>query len=521
MKTLGALLYADARSTVNQLKAIRHSPARAIMWTVFTAFIIAGISLRVIRAAQHRRLPIDTFAPQTSSDAIVCFIIIALGLIVAFGSKMAGLFAHPAEARFIVGSPATPFVATLYIQMRDIIVTSARRGIALVYAALIYLPDSLPPSTFARDLVIVVGAFTMVAAVPLARQLLAKPFVPIAVAIGWALVIAGAAAGVRDVAVALDPAPPLGTALLALPEWHPGALLLGGAGPQIGALCVIGVCLAILFVFVARRARDAYPELYELSMIRLQRTERMRARMLGARTLRPVGPVRHASLDSSAPPGVLIFWWRAWTEYRRSNDARATGIETGLLLVGGYIIARLTGTHVTRLLPIATTLGTLLFIVALARAAALANELRRPLFWLSPATLFERLCGLALGHSWRLVGWFMLIAVGLAAGRAPLITIASALIAGPAGVLLAVAVGYVSYALLPHEIDQRGPMTFARVIVGYIFMLPALAAGLAAGIVIHSALTGIAVAGFTAVLESAMLVGFASWRLDRMSIPLR
>ena len=521
MTTLRALLYADARSTINQLKAIRSSPGRAIMWAMFALLIGAGIIVRILRAAQHKTLPIDTFSPQTSTDAIACFIIAGFGVTLAFGSKFAGLFAHPAEARIIIGSPATPFIATLYVQTRDIIVNSARRGIALLYGALIYLPDRLSPGAFARDLAIVVAAFTTIAAVPLARQLLAKRYAGVAVAAGSAFIAAGVIAGLRDLAEALQPAPPLGTLLLAIPEWHPGAVLLAATGTQVAALASILVFIAIVFVFVARRARDAYPELYELSMNRLQRTERLRARSFGAQRIRANLTTRSASMGASAPPGVAVFVWRAWTEYRRSNSARATAIETGILLVAGYVVARLTGTHSMRLLPVATTLGTGLFIVALARAAALAHELRRPLFWLSPATLFERLCALAAAHSWRMCSWFVLLAIGLAAGHALLGVVGAALIGGPAAVLLATAIGYVSYGLLPHEIDQRGPMLFVRVILGYVFALPALAAGVGAGIFTRSALTGLGAGAVTAIVESALLIAFASWRLDRMSIPLR
>ena len=521
MTTLRALLYADVRSTINQLKAIRRSPARAIMWTLFALLVSAGFILRVIRAAQHERLPIETFSEQTSTDAIACFIIAGFGAALAFGSKFAGLFAHPAEARFIIGSPARPFIATLYVQTRDILVNGARRGIALLYGALIYLPDKLSPGAFARDFAIVVAAFTAIAALPLARQLLGKRYIGVAVTAGSLCIAAGATAGLRDLGAALQPGPPLGPLLHAIPAWHPGALLLAGPGTQSAALCIIVLFVSAVFVFVARRARDAYPELYELSMNRLQRTERLRARSFGAQQVRENMAPRSASMGAAAPPGVAVFVWRAWTEYRRSNGARSTAIETALLLISGYIVARLTGTHVVRLLPIATTLGTGLFIVALARAAVLAGELRRPLFWLSPATLFERLCALAVAHSWRMCSWFVLLAVGLAAGHAPFILVAGALFGGPAAVLLAITVGYTSYGLLPHEVDQRGPMLFVRVILGYVFALPALAVGIAAGYFLGNGLYGVGAGALTATLEAGCLVGFASWRLDRMSIPLR
>jgi hypothetical protein len=518
MMTLAALLYADARSTVNQCKAIRRSPGRAIMWGLFVLFIVAGIAVRVLRAADREHMRIEMLSPQLSTDAIVCFALAALGLAVAAGSKLAGLFAHPAEARFIIGSPATPFIATLYVQTRDIIVTSARRGIALLYAALIYLPDGLSVGGFLRDVVLIVLGFTAVAAVPLARQLLAKRLVPFAIALGWLLIVAGLAPVARDIATAVELPLPFGLIVHALPAWHPGRILLATAGPQYLTIAAVLAVSAALFLFVARRARDAYPELYELSMNRLHRTEKLRARMFGMRAVRSSQPVKVASMGAAAPAGVAIFVWRAWTEYRRSNDARATGIETGCCLLAGYALARFSGGHLKALLPVATTFSTVLFLVALARAAVLANELRRPLFWLSSATLFERLWALAVAHSWRMIGWFVLAAIGMAAGGAPFALIAAALFCGPAAVLLAVAIGYASYALLPNEIDQRGPMLFVRWILGYILLLPAVAAGILAFIITQAAVPGIAGGSITGLLEAALLIGFASWRLDNMSI---
>jgi hypothetical protein len=520
MTTLRALVYADTRSTINQLLAIRTSPGRAIMWILFALLIGLGIVVRILRAAERSRAPIEALSPQTSTDAIACFIIAGLGVTLVFGSAFAGLFAHPAEARFIIGSPATPFVATLYVQARDIVVNGARRGIALLYGALISLPDGLSAATFVRDLALILAALATIAALPLARQLLAPRYVPFAVIAGWACIAAGAIAGVRALADAFPAAPQFGTMMLALPDRHPGALLLGGARAQVEALAAVLASAAIVLVFIGRRARDAYPELYELSMKRLHRTERLRARNFGTQRIRPGIATHSASLGAAAPSGVAVFVWRAWTEYRRANATRSSALESSLLLVAGYGIARFAGTQFERLLPIAATLATGLFVVALARAAVLANELRRPLFWLSRATPFERLCALAAAHSWRMCAWFVLFAAGLAAGHAPLVVVSAALFGGPAGVLLAVAVGYSSYGLVPHEVDQRGPMLFVRVLLGYVLALPVLAGGLGAAMVTNSSLAGLAAGVATAGSEVALLIAFTAWRLDRISIPL-
>jgi Putative ABC exporter len=525
--TLRALLYADVRGAINQMKVIRRSPARALMWLLFVLVIAGGIATRIVRTMLPHRNSYHMFSPRLSVDVIACFTIFGIGLTLAYGSRMAGLFAHPAEARFIIGSPATPFIATLYVQLRDIFVNGARRGLALIYGALIYLPDRLGPGGFVRDLVLILMAFALIAALPLARQLMPPRYNPLAIAAGCAIAVLGALPLLRDLAFAVPLPAPADRITGVLPNWEPGRLLLAGPQTQGIAIGMLFVLVAALFVFVAQRARDAYPELYELSMRRMQRTERMRGRMFGLAAGAGTGvPARTgtvaAASATNAPGGVMIFVWRAWTEYRRTNSARSTGIETALLLGGGYAAGRLASGHnLLIVLPFATTMSTLLFLYALARSAALAGELRRPIFWLSDATLFERLCGLALAHTWRLIAWFVLIAIGLAAGRAAPATVAASALGGSAAVVLAVAVGYASYAVLPHEIDQRGPLMFARWISGYVLAIPPLGFGILIAVFGGGALLSIAAGALIALLESAVLIGFASWRLDRMSILLR
>jgi hypothetical protein len=171
--TLRALFYADVRSFVNQLREIRRSPARALLWLVFGVLIAAMISLRVMRASRGAVTIAGHDVGDFRTDAIACFSLLLLGIVVAAGNRYAGLFAHPAEARFIIGSPATPFIATLYVQARQILAGSARQAFGLLYAALIYLPEALPAAALVRDIVLILVAFIAIAAVPLARQLLA------------------------------------------------------------------------------------------------------------------------------------------------------------------------------------------------------------------------------------------------------------------------------------------------------------------------------------------------------------
>jgi hypothetical protein len=522
VSTVGALFYADVRSAINQLREIRRSPLRALLWGAFAVFVAGFIVLRIVRAIQHTRLPLNIMPPVESTDAIVCGAMVYFGFSLAFGGRLAGLFANAAEARFIIASPATPFVATLYVQTRELLLRSSQRGLGVLYAGLFYLPERLGPGTLARDIVLLVAGFIAISAVPLARQLLLRPVERLAVACGLACIAGGVLPLLRDAAVAFGNSTQLGNALLALPAWHPGVVLRAGAGAQWAALAILIASTVVLIALVARAAQDAYPELYELSMRRLARTERLRNRIF-ASAAAPARDIRATSNSGArAPAGVAIFVWRAWTEYRRTHDARSTGLEAASLLIGGYAIARLSAAADSEaVVAVASSLANVLFILALARSAALGPELRKTLFWLAAPTLFERLGALAVAQSWRMIGWFVLFAIGLAVGRAPVPAVLGAAVAGPAIGLFAIATGYASYGLLPNDADQRGPLLFVRWVLGYVLVAPAVTAGIAIDIVLHEATTAIAAGSITALTEAALLITFAAWRLDRMSVLVR
>jgi Putative ABC exporter len=523
--TLGALFYADVRSFVNQLREIRRSPARALMWLLFAALVCALIALRIFNAAHggmHRPLT----GNRSVLDVIASLTIAVLGVALATGDRYAGLFAHPAEARFIIDSPAEPFVATLYVQTRQIVRGGARQAIGLLYFAVVYLPATLPASALVRDLVLLCVALAFIAAVPLARQLLPPRLIPLAATAGVACIVAALLVLARVGAETIFGRVPGADALASrLPPWQPGDILIAGPREGLTAIALLLLATAVLFAYVAYRARDAYPELYELSMKRFARTERLRSRPFGWAVRAPQSAVRPVRLESTAhgaPAGVAIFIWRAWTEYRRTNSARSTSIETALALIGGYAVALLVRLIDTEtLIAVASPLVNIVFILAVMRSTSLAAELRRPLFWLSDATLFEGLCALGVAQGWRLIGWCALAGIGLAAGGAGLPTVVAALVLGPSTILLAGAIGYASYALLPNDIDQRGPLLFVRLLLGYALIVPPVAAGLAFGLLEHTVTPALLVAGATTLLEAAVLAGFAAWRLDRMSIALR
>jgi len=58
-------------------------------------------------------------------------------------------------------------------------------------------------------------------------------------------------------------------------------------------------------------------------------------------------------------------------------------------------------------------------------------------------------------------------------------------------------------------------------LLGYVLIVPPIVAGIAIAALERITLTGLIAASVIALLEAGVLLGFASWRLDRMSISLR
>jgi len=121
----------------------------------------------------------------------------------------------------------------------------------------------------------------------------------------------------------------------------------------------------------------------------------------------------------------------------------------------------------------------------------------------------------------RFIAWFWLFAIGLASGGeriGPLVLVA---ITEPALLVLLATVGYMSCAVFPQEIDQRGPLALVRLVLVEVLLVPTIVIGAFAGIVEHSALVGECAAAAVALLEATTLLYLAAWRLDTAALPLR
>jgi hypothetical protein len=346
---------------------------------------------------------------------------------------------------------------------------------------------------------------------------------PVCIAAGYAIMAAGLLPLLRTFAQRLPtpPRPPFDAVLAAIPAWHAGGALLEPLGPHsLVAFATVVAIAALALAALGFAARDRYPELYTISMERIDRAERMRTRRFGGFARSHDLPARVASAGPArVPGGPWVYVWSAWTSYRRTNAPAASAREALLEVGAGFVAARIIGAHLDAWIALGSTTFLMFAMVSVFSDMRLAHELRKPLFWLSGTTVFERLAALLVAGSWRLLAGIALISAGIAAGGAPpIVPLCVAGIGIPFALLLA-ATGFASYAILPHETDARGAMAALRILATFPAVVPALAVAGAAGFALQSAYAGVAGAAVGAILEAAIIVGLASWLLDRAAAP--
>ena len=509
------MIYADWRAFVNAMRAIRSSPSRATLWLVFMAAIGFFVWARTIGGSHAALAPLsDLFR----ADEIVSGLAAVLLATFATGKTSFGIFRSRAEARFIISSNIRPAAAVAYLIARDALLYAGRFALSASYVLFISIPRSVGALAFVLDLLMVL-TFMIALTIAMVPRRLVDGIRAIACAgFGYALAVLAALPAARDLLDQFAPASAAAQFMRAhVPAWHPGALLLA---PNVGWLLVTLALAAISIGVLVAMTRDAYPELYELSTAQIDLREKLGgkrgivARLEAARSFR-AAKVTNAVSTTGAPPGILVFVWRSFIEYRRQTTLRRIILDIVFWTAAGFGLARLAQSQGGVLIgALVGTLVNLLVIFSTTASGALALEMRRSIFWLSSAWLAERFIGIALARVWLQVTRAWLCALGVALGGGPSAIVASVAIGFPALFVLMTGTGFAAFALFPASIDQRGPLAILRILVTYVLLAPPLVFFGVLALALHLPTIGLAGFALLAVLESIGLIGFAAWRLD-------
>lgn len=517
MNALVALWYGDRRALINTLYTLRRRPGRAVMWALYAvAIVVFAVFKTGPWTRRHGVLP-SPFAPEIS-DLWVCGLTIAFGVVLATGTaRWLGVFSSRAEALLLMRADAAPIAVAAYLQLRAVANALAQGLARFAYVIVIGLPPGATLPALAAQVAFFAAAGAAVVSVALPRALARGAVRTALIVAGWTIAVAAALPLVAD---ALRLVPFAGTAatLRRVPAVHPGAVLHALSAGDLRML-VLPVAIAACATFAfALAARDAYPELYTLSLANLDWRERVRSRR-GARRAAPATTSRPKNVRSTSRTrlrGALAFVWADAVMFGRRVSPPIAALVAGVALAAGAALAALArsdnGDRAFGLL-----LGVVPFMyitIASTTGIRLAPALRMPLFWLGGAPLAARLAAWTFGGFWRDALLVALAVVGYVAiaheTRIPLTVFVTTL-----GMLaLTRATGLAVFALLPNSLDQRGPGVLLRVWLTFALLVPPAVAATIAAFVSHAPFAaGAIVATLAALAESALLLAFAAWRL--------
>jgi hypothetical protein len=450
----------------------------------------------------------DAAGDLVRADVLACLLLASLAFSLATGRGAVPIFRNRAEARFIVGSALRAPLAIAYLQTREVTVGTLRFFVSFFYLLLAFGPRRLGPQAMVTDIALFVAVVGASVAMNAPRRLLAPPAGFVAAVGGGlgALLALVPLIGDGLPLVAL-PAPVEHALRTVVPAWHPGAILLA---PTIGwVLAAVALDVAAIAILAAA-GRDRYPELYALSVARLDRAERQR----GWRAS-PVGAgVRSRSgLEPPAGAGVLV--WKSVVEFGRTRPWRRTAGGALLWCGAGFVLGRFAGGESSALfLSSAATAINILLVSGSGELVALGDEVRRPLFWVSGAGLFARLSALLIARTWRMSLTLECVAAGFALGGGTAFEVFVVAVGFPVLVVLFESVAFATFAAFPSAVDRRGLAVGLRLGGSIVVVAPPLT--LAA---IGISLTGVPLAGVLGaialgLIEAGFLISFAAWRLD-------
>lgn len=516
MKGLIALSYGDRHALVNALRSLRSRPGRLAMWLLYAAAIAGFAFIKTAPQARGAAGAHPAFV-LVVNDFWICGFTFVFGIVLASGtSRWLGVFSSRAEALLLPRSAAPSLLVAAYLQLRAVALALAQAFTRFAYLIVFGIPSGTTVHALLAQLCFFAAAAAAIASVALPRAL-ARGTARVAMIAAGCAVAAAATVPLLIEGLRLLRLPETAALLRAAPAVHPGEILVALAAGDLRAILIpLAAALAASAAF-AFAARDAYPELYAISLAnldwRMRVRERRDARSASVAAAPGTRPVRSAS--GTRLRGAFALVWADALMFARNVSPAITAIVALLALSGGVAFALFARSDPQLAFGIFAGAGPGLAIaVASTTGVRLAPALRMPLFWLGDVRLAARLAGWAAGALWRDAVVVALVATGYGAvardARVPLLF----LVAATALLALTRAVGLAVFALLPNRLDQRGPAVMVRAILSFVLVAPPVLAAAAAAVMLGLPLAGALLAGACiAAAEAAGLVLFAAWRL--------
>ena len=505
-------MYLEFRQFANRIRRLARQPGRAVFYAIAICYFVA---IAIFRAHHKSAIPVSSIAEPYASAIFFAYIVLLGVLAYGAASGIVGAFSSSADARFLTSSRISERLIVVWLQLRRSVMTLARTVLSL----LLYAAFSGSGTVRSIGLAFVGGALVGTAnAVPMLK-LRATVGTRTSQSIAGAI----AAIGILPMAIVITSlvAPNLTPAARGIEHLGGGAAfnaLFAGRPAALIALYGFGALLVALS-FICGEGLE--PDLYSASMRALDYRDRMKR---GGGT---AFAMEHAYERRSANATGFIFaslrgpWTVAWKELiaftRSASMQRLFALGIFACAAGGAVFGSIASQSRDPLLAAfmlaSGALPLFLVFVAMGSAIGLATDLRKPLWWMGPDPLWTRLFAWIAGTSWRLAGCITIGLVALSiAMHSPLIAVASAPLA-IAAVLYLRAVGLAIYAIFPSSFDQRGPLAMFRALLTYMLAAPPAIAGSVMLFLFRSPVAGIGTGIGVSLLETALLVWFASARI--------
>jgi hypothetical protein len=498
---VGALAYLEWCYARHQLTQILHSPLRLVIWVPYTLLIVLFVIARLI--GHHG--PYTNFElPAALATTIGGVYLAMLGATIGFaaGGRVA-LFRSNSEAVLFSNAGIRPLTVAVWLQLRKLATSWTRWLGGFVYLFAIAAPHDPRPLSVLRAFVAAALALAVQMTVELPVFLMSRDRwrEPLRFG-GWTLAAIGATfagAGVFGPRV-LHP-------LVAYSHVDPGAAVVALLHGSTFATVGLAIVVAMLIGSIALLGDDSMPELTAASQNMLSEQRRR------SRPARPLFNAPKSGNPSRIPTGALALLWKDWIGFRRGRGTFRlwlVGCTVWALIGAGVAYGTMQYGDQTPLYTLGATTALLVLVLApYGASVGLANDLSKPLFWLSRSSLQERLAAWTFGRAWRggvSLGLAPFVA-GLASGNIALAIIASPLTLTTYWSLQALGVGL--FAIFPNPVDSRGPVMMLRLLATGIYVLPAC---------IVSTLCALSASGpYVATLAFVFVMGMEGWLVVQFS----
>jgi len=498
-----ALAYLELRYAAHQAAAILRSPARLVLWVPYAISIAFLAYARILRhPGSHLGLTLTAPHATGLGGAYLALLFVAIAL--AAGGRVTA-FRTSAEAIFFSNAGVRPLAIVVWLQLRKLAAGWMRLFGGALYVFVLFAPHQVDAAATTLALFATLLALAIQNTVELPAFLLSRGRFNAGIRIAaWSAAIgAFALAGLGFFAE------PLLQPVLRVVRFDPGVGASAALAGSASAVVALAALLAVLVASIAVLGADALPEIYgaALQTLTLQKNSRS-------------SPVNFASANDGAvariPAGALTLIWKDWIAFRRGRGALRLWLSACAfwsLCGAGVAFVAARWDDATPLVTLCAMTALMLFaFTPVSAAAGLAEDLAKPMFWLSPAPLRERIAAWTFGRTWRGAVAIGLapFAAGVAGGDTTLAIAALPLTFAIYWSLQALGVGL--YALFPNAIDARGPLGMIRPLVTMAFALPPIVAAILALSLQVPALGAALAAAVIFILEGILAVELASHR---------